>query len=92
MAILHETQPLNDALDELLRREMRVLETYGPTLVKALDTIMDSARPMPAYHRHSCECGDFFVCTAPPDICPNDWTCPSCLERQQDEFFQGPSR
>jgi hypothetical protein len=79
---------LNDCLDGLLRREMFLIEKQSPHLTKALDTIMDNARPMPAYHRHSCDCGDFFVCTASPDVCPQDWTCPSCLERQMDEFFQ----
>lgn len=74
---------LDTALDADLERSFKMAQA----LVKPLDAIMASARPMPAIHRHTCECGDYFCC-AERD-CSRDYTCPSCLYQQQDDFFRG---
>lgn len=46
---------------------------------------------MSAHHRHYCaaDCGEWLTCSQVPDLCPSNWTCPTCEQNQRDEFFQG---
>lgn len=85
-------EKLDAALDADLERSFKMAQMVAP----ALDAIMDAnARATIAkartYHRHTCACGDYFICNQDRDCCPTEpeWTCPSCLYQQQDDFFRG---
>jgi len=43
---------------------------------------------MTARHTHRCPCGDYYVCSQPPDRCPRDWTCPACETEQMDDYYR----
>lgn len=79
-----DADALDAALDRLAARDFKIAQAIAP----ALDAIM-ATRSQPGYHKHICPCGDFYVCSQDPDHCERDWTCPSCLERQMDEFAGG---
>lgn len=82
-------RPLDDALERDFERSFKMAKAMAPVL----DTIMDAhARAVPTYHRHTCPCGDWYLCHQEPDKCDTDYTCPSCLERQMDEYWQQPNR
>ena len=72
-----------DGVLALEAHQLEQMERVQTAIMKA------NARQMPAFHWHGCDaCPDFFVCTSDRDKCPQDRVCPSCLERQQREFFQ----
>lgn len=54
----------------------------GTQLVRA------SAHRQRHAHAHWCGCGDYYVCHQEPDQCPvpNEWTCPTCEQEQQDAW------
>ena len=80
-----------DDLDALLERDLDRSFKMAQALAPALDAIMAS-RSQPGYHRHICPCGDWYLCHQPADTCDPSYTCPSCLERQMDEYWSGGAR